>query len=97
MEDSAPIASQYIKSDFKTSMQSNNMKGLGNNSNVNNEINQNLNAPNIQQNNQVKILPEETKVDFKYKVIIVGNSGVGKVVFLYFPQKAYSRKTINYL
>ena len=83
MEDSAPVASEKTGQNFITPMHS-----LSNN-NINSDSEDSSsftpNDPNKpqkprknSQNYQIEILDKNAKTDLKYKVIVVGNSGVGK-------------------
>lgn len=83
MENSAPPPPEYINQEFKTPMHSNqNLKSEGNFSESDDSLLFSQNDPNKPQKQKegykIEILNKETKVDLKYKIIVVGNSGVGK-------------------
>lgn len=87
MEDSAPVASEKTNQNFITPMHS--LSNNNNNNNINSDSEDSSsftpNDPNKpqkprknSQNNKIEILDKDAKTDLKYKVIVVGNSGVGK-------------------
>lgn len=81
---SAPLASEYIKKKVDTPMHGSNENKINNNSDSEDSGNFTPCDPNKppkkKKNNNYKfeILNKDAKTDLKYKVIVVGNSGVGK-------------------
>ena len=81
---SAPLASEYIKQTVDTPMHGSNQNKIENNSDSDDSGNftpYDPNKPPKQKKNKnykIEILNKDAKTDLKYKIIVVGNSGVGK-------------------
>ena len=83
MEDSAPVASQKTNQNIITPMHSSNNNNINSDSEDSssftpNDPNKPQKPRKNSQNNKIEILDKNAKTDLKYKVIVVGNSGVGK-------------------
>lgn len=83
MEDSAPVASEKTGQNFLTPMHSLNNNNINSDSEDSssftpNDPNKPQKPRKNSQNYQIEILDKNAKTDLKYKVIVVGNSGVGK-------------------
>ena len=84
MEDSAPVASEKTGQNYITPMHSINNNNINSDSEDSSSFTPNYpNKPQKprknSQNYQIEILDKNAKTDLKYKVIVVGNSGVGKI------------------
>ena len=83
MEDSsAPLPSEVIKPKVITPMHSQEINNLENSSNSEDSGNFTPFDPNkpkkIKNKNKIELLKKDDKTDLKFKIIVVGNSGVGK-------------------
>ena len=83
MEDSAPVASEKTGQNYITPMHSINNNNINSDSEDSssftpNDPNKPQKPRKNSQNYQIEILDKNAKTDLKYKVIVVGNSGVGK-------------------
>ena len=83
MEDSAPVASEKTNKNIITPMHSSNNNNINSDSEDSssftpNDPNKPQKPRKNSQNNKIEILDKNAKTDLKYKVIVVGNSGVGK-------------------
>jgi len=83
MEDSAPVASEKTGQNYITPMHSLNNNNINSDSEDSssftpNDPNKPQKPRKNSQNYQIEILDKNAKTDLKYKVIVVGNSGVGK-------------------
>ncbi len=83
MEDSsAPLPSEIIKKQVITPMHSQESNNLENSSNSEDSGNFTPFDPNkpkkIKNRNKIEVLKKDDKTDLKFKIIVVGNSGVGK-------------------
>jgi Ras-related protein Rab-6A len=83
MEDSAPVASEKTNKNIITPMHSSKNNNINSDSEDSssftpNDPNKPQKPRKNSQNNKIEILDKNAKTDLKYKVIVVGNSGVGK-------------------
>ena len=83
MEDSAPVASEKTNKNIITPMHSSNNNNINSDSEDSssftpNDPNKPQKPRKNSQNYTIEILDKDAKTDLKYKVIVVGNSGVGK-------------------
>ena len=83
MEDSAPVASEKTEQNVITPMHSLNNNNINSDSEDSssftpNDPNKPQKPRKNSQNYTIEILDKDAKTDLKYKVIVVGNSGVGK-------------------
>lgn len=83
MEDSAPLASEKTSQKYITPMHSSNNNIINTDSDDSssftpNDPNKPQKPRKNSQNYNIEILDKDAKTDLKYKVIVVGNSGVGK-------------------
>ena len=83
MEDSAPVASEKTEKNVITPMHSLNNNNINSDSEDSssftpNDPNNPQKPRKNSQNYKIEILDKDAKTDLKYKVIVVGNSGVGK-------------------
>ena len=83
MEDSAPVASEKTEQNIITPMHSLNNNNINSDSEDSssftpNDPNKPQKPRKNSQNYKIEILEKDAKTELKYKVIVVGNSGVGK-------------------
>ena len=83
MEDSAPVASEKTEKNIITPMHSLNNNNINSDSEDSssftpNDPNNPQKPRKNSQNYKIEILDKDAKTELKYKVIVVGNSGVGK-------------------
>ena len=83
MEDSAPVASEKTEQNIITPMHSLNNNNINSDSEDSssftpNDPNKPQKPRKNSQNYKIEILDKDAKTELKYKVIVVGNSGVGK-------------------